>query len=46
MSNHVLGHIAPKKYQEHALLAKVYYRNYLKFKNVSKKIKDNSPSQF
>jgi glycosyltransferase involved in cell wall biosynthesis len=46
MSNHVLGHIAPKTYQEHALLAKVYYRNYLKFKNVSKKTKDNSLINF
>lgn len=41
MSNHILGHTTPKKYQHHARLARIYYRNYLKFKKVSDYTKDN-----
>lgn len=40
MSNHILGHITPKTYRDHARLARVYYRNYLKFKNVYDNTKD------
>jgi glycosyltransferase involved in cell wall biosynthesis len=46
MSNHILGHIDPKTYQDHARLARVYYRNYLKFKKVSKNTKDDSLINF
>jgi glycosyltransferase involved in cell wall biosynthesis len=40
MSNNILGNTTPKTYKEHAQLAKVYYRNYLKFKNVYDNTKD------
>jgi glycosyltransferase involved in cell wall biosynthesis len=46
MSNHILGHITPKTYRDYASLTKVYYRNYLKFKKVSKKTKDDTLINF
>ena len=46
MGNHILGYTTPKKYQHYARLARIYYRNYLKFKKVSDNTKDNSPINF
>lgn len=44
--NHILGYDTPKSYQEYNQLAKVYYRNYLKFKSVSTEVKDDFPVNF
>ncbi|MDR6846087.1 glycosyltransferase family 2 protein [Flavobacterium granuli] len=46
MGNHILGHTTPKKYGDYARLARIYYRNYLKFKKVADKIKDDSSVNF
>jgi glycosyltransferase involved in cell wall biosynthesis len=46
ISNYILGNTIPKSYQDYNLLTKVYYRNYLKFKNVSDNIKNNFPINF
>jgi glycosyltransferase involved in cell wall biosynthesis len=46
MSNHILGHTSPKTYKENAQLAKVHYRNYRKFKDVSENIEDGIPVNF
>lgn len=46
MGNHILGHTSPKKYQEYARLARIYFRNYLKFKKVSDNTKDDCPVNF
>lgn len=41
LSNHILGNTNPKSYQDFNQLSKIYYRNYLKFKNVSNHTKDH-----
>jgi len=41
LSNHILGNTIPKSYQDFNQLSKIYYRNYLKFKNVSNNTKDD-----
>lgn len=46
MSNQILGNTTSKTYQDHARLAKVYYRNYLKFKTVSENTENNIPVNF
>jgi glycosyltransferase involved in cell wall biosynthesis len=46
LSNYILGNTTPKSYHDFNLLSKAYFRNYLKFKNVSDNIKDNSPINF
>lgn len=46
MANHILEHTTPKKYQDYARLTRIYYRNYLKFKKVSDKMKDDTPINF
>lgn len=46
MGNHILGHTTPKKYQDHARLARIYYRNYLKFKMVSENTEEDCPINF
>jgi glycosyltransferase involved in cell wall biosynthesis len=46
-SDHILGHKIPKYFQEYNGLAKIYYRNYLKFKTASKEVKnDDFPVDF
>lgn len=40
-SNFILGKTAPKSYQDFRQLSKIYYRNYLKFNNVSNNVKDD-----
>lgn len=45
-SDYILGHDTPKSFQEYKQLAKVYYRNYLKFKTVSKEVKTDFPINF
>jgi glycosyltransferase involved in cell wall biosynthesis len=46
LSNYVLGKTNPKSYQDFNLLSKNYFRNYLKFKNVSENTKDETPISF
>lgn len=46
MGNHILGHSTPKKYQDHARLARIYYRNYLKFKMVSENTEEDGSINF
>ncbi|WP_281228493.1 glycosyltransferase family 2 protein [Flavobacterium aquiphilum] len=45
-SNHILGHDVPKSFKECNQLAKVYYRNYIKFKTASKEAKEGFPVNF
>ncbi|PZX94834.1 glycosyltransferase family 2 protein [Flavobacterium aquariorum] len=45
-SNHILGHDTPNSFQEHSQLAKLYFRNYLKFKTASKEVKNDFPVNF
>jgi glycosyltransferase involved in cell wall biosynthesis len=40
LSNHILDNSTPKSYLDFKQLAKIYYRNYLKFKNVSNSTED------
>jgi glycosyltransferase involved in cell wall biosynthesis len=44
--NHILGYTAPEKYEDYALLIRIYFRNYLKFKNVSENTKEDTPINF
>jgi glycosyltransferase involved in cell wall biosynthesis len=46
LSNHILGYTVPKSYQDFNQLSKTYYRNYLKFKNVSNHTKDTISINF
>ena len=46
LSNYILGKTNPKSYQDFNLLSKTYFRNYLKFKNVSENTKDGTPISF
>jgi glycosyltransferase involved in cell wall biosynthesis len=46
LSNYILGYTTPKSYQDFNQLSKTYYRNYLKFKNISDNTKDNIPVNF
>jgi glycosyltransferase involved in cell wall biosynthesis len=46
LSNYILGYTTPKSYQDFNQLSKTYYRNYLKFKNISNNTKDNIPVNF
>ena len=41
ISNFILGTISPKSYNDYSQLCKVYFRNYMKFKNISKNTKNN-----
>ncbi|AOW10932.1 glycosyltransferase family 2 protein [Flavobacterium gilvum] len=45
-SNYILGLDEPKSFKEYNQLAKVYYRNYLKFKSASKEAKEEFPVNF
>jgi glycosyltransferase involved in cell wall biosynthesis len=45
-ANYILEHTTPKSYQDYARLTRIHYRNYLKFKKVADKIKDDSPVNF
>ncbi|MBW4360792.1 glycosyltransferase family 2 protein [Flavobacterium taihuense] len=45
-NNHILGHDTPKSFQEYNQLAKVYYRNYIKFQIASKEVIDGFPINF
>ena len=45
-NNHILGHDNPKSFQEYNQLAKVYYRNYIKFQTASKEAKEGFPINF
>ncbi|WP_281322430.1 glycosyltransferase family 2 protein [Flavobacterium aestivum] len=46
LSNYILGNATPKSYQDFNQLSKTYYRNYLKFKNVSENTGGNNPVNF
>jgi glycosyltransferase involved in cell wall biosynthesis len=46
LSNYILSNTIPKSYQDFNQLSKTYYRNYLKFKNVSENIKDGTTVNF
>jgi glycosyltransferase involved in cell wall biosynthesis len=46
LSNYILGKTNPKSYQDFNLLSKTYFRNYLKFKNVSENTKNGTPINF
>lgn len=46
LSNHILGNANPKSFQEYNQLMNAYYRNYLKFKEVSNNTKDDFPIKF
>jgi glycosyltransferase involved in cell wall biosynthesis len=46
LSNYILGNTTPKSYRDFNQLSKIYYRNYLKFKNVSDNTKDDIPINF
>ena len=45
-SNYILGHDAPKSFKEYNQLAKVYYRNYIKFKTAYNEAKQGFSINF
>lgn len=46
LSNYILGNTIPKSYSDFNQLSKTYFRNYLKFKNVSNNTKGDFPINF
>ncbi|MGQ7944786.1 glycosyltransferase family 2 protein [Flavobacterium sp. WC2509] len=46
ISNYILGNTVPKSYQDFDQLSKSYFRNYLKFKNISDNIKNGCSVNF
>lgn len=46
LSNYILGNSTPKSYQDFNQLSKAYFRNYLKFKNISQNTKDDGLVNF